>query len=103
MTYKRIGSGMMIGLMISLVIVWFIPSMPVIPSVNALPPAGTRAIVGLFNEARKTNALITSSIGPSTTFVMDINITAGGSASAINGIDFNVTYEIGRASCRERV
>ena len=94
MTYKRIGSGMMIGLMISLVIVWFIPSMPVIPSVNALPPAGTRAIVGLFNEARKTNALITSSIGPSTTFVMDINITAGGSASAINGIDFNITYAV---------
>src|SRR2546428_3939328 len=89
---KQIRSVLMIGVMVSLILILFVPSIPLpsIPSASATQ-GGAPAILGFFNEQRKTNAVIDSTLGTGTDLVMDLNVTGEGPLS-LNGYDINITF-----------
>ena len=63
-------------------------SLPAVPRASASPPYNP-AVVSLFNEAKRSNAVVDASIRSGTQFVMDINITDAG---LIKGFDINITW-----------
>jgi len=94
MNYKQIKSILLVVLTLvgtTLVLVGFVPnlpSLPVVPNAHAAPPSNP-GILGLFNEPRKTNAIIDSTIGSGGTFVMDVNVTDAG---LMKGFDISINY-----------
>jgi hypothetical protein len=60
---------------------------PTIPQAHATPP-NNPAVLGLFSESAKSNALVTS-LGSGAAFRMDVNVTDAGQ---IKGYDINITF-----------
>src|SRR2546425_2660129 len=94
MNYTPIKSFLLIALTIvgsTLILAGFVPSLPLVPSAHAAPP-NNPAVLGLFNELRKTNTIIDPTILSGQTFVMDLNVTDGGLLKAFDiSINFSST------------
>ncbi len=91
MKLRFLVSTFLIALMVAGIAFEFVPILPFIPRIPAAhaAPPNNPALLGLFNEARKTNAVIDPSIVVSSLFAMDFNVSDAG---IIKAFDVSVNF-----------
>src|SRR2546428_11204390 len=78
----------------------YVPSFPVVPAAHA-SPAGNPAILGMWNNTRKSNADFDTAVPAGKTFVIDVNVTgAPGLIQAVIGLNWTGSASPGLAVSR---
>lgn len=94
MNFKPINSVFLIiltvlGMILTIGLAGYVPAFPsIVPDAHASPP-NNPAILALFNEARKSSAVVDPTLVLNGLFNMDVNVTDAGQ---IKGFDINITF-----------